>query len=174
MRLGSRTVMVLLLLGLGAGAGWAAEEGTVKATSAWVGEGRFIPIGDGRLYFVGVFSGIIFTENDQGAFNAGKILCPGTLEVDINGGRQRGEGRCVISDKDRNLVFARWSCAGTHNVQCAGRFELTGGTGRFKGITGGGEVRVRTGMAEFAASGSGLHETAAGLAEWPALRYRIP
>jgi hypothetical protein len=50
------------------------------------------------------------------------------------------------------------------------------GTGRFAGITGQGDFRVRTAVAELAigAPGEGVQETAAGLAEWPALKYRIP
>jgi hypothetical protein len=157
--------------------GWGAEERTVKASAAWVGQGRFFSTGTETLYFVGAFSGILFVDNDQGLLNTAKILCPGTLEVEINGGALRGEGRCVMTDHDGNHVFARWTCAGTHQVECKGTFTLTGGTGRFGGIAGQSEFRVRTAIAELAIGqhmGEGIHETAAGIAEWPTLRYRIP
>jgi len=82
-----------------------------------------------------------------------------------------------MTDHDGNHVFARWTCAGTHQVECKGTFTLTGGTGRFGGISGQSEFRVRTAIAELAIGshmGEGIHETAAGIAEWPTLRYRIP
>lgn len=156
--------------------GWAAEERTVKASAAWVGQGRFFSTGAETLYFVGAFSGILFVDNDEGLLNTAKILCPGTLEVEVNGGKQRGEGRCVMTDHGGSHVFARWSCAGTHQVECKGSFTLTGGTGRFSGITGQTEFRVRTAIAELAIGhmGEGIQETAAGIAEWPSFRYRIP
>jgi hypothetical protein len=169
-------LLMAATLTLAAGAGWAAEERTVRASAAWAGQGRFIPTGTGTAYFVGAFSGIMFVENDQGALNAAKILCPGTLEVDINNGKQRGEGRCVMTASEGDQVYAQWSCAGTHLIECKGPFTLTGGTGRFKGITGQGDFRVRSAIAELALGrlGEGIQETAAGLAEWPSFRYRIP
>ena len=170
------TSLALLCLLAVCGPTEAAEEQTIKMTSAWVGQGRFIPIGDNKAFFVGAFSGILFAENDKGQLHTGKILCPGTLELDLNEGKQEGEGRCLIVDADGNQVFARWTCAGVHLIECKGRFEITGGTGRFQGITGSSDFRVRSGLAEWALgeSGEGVEETAAGLAEWPALTYRIP
>lgn len=168
--------VALAVLLAGSGPGLAAEEGTVRASASWAGQGRFIPTGTGTAYFVGAFSGILFIENDRGALNAAKILCPGTLEVDVNGGKQQGEGRCVLTDGEGNQVYAQWQCSGTHLIECKGPFTLTGGTGRFKGITGQGDFRVRSAIAELALGrlGEGLQETAGGLAEWPSLRYRIP
>jgi hypothetical protein len=153
----------------------AAEQRTVKAMSAWVGQGQIVPTGSGSVYFVGAFRGTIFVENAEGGLHAGRILCPGTLEVNVASGAQRGEGRCVISRSDTDQVFARWSCSGTHGVECRGRFELTSGTGRFSGIRGASDFRIRSGLADFTAGqGSEMRETAAGLAEWPALTYTIP
>jgi len=154
---------------------WGAQEGTVKAAAAWVGQGRFLPTGAGISYFVGTFSGVLFVDKDEGPFNTAKILCPATLEVNVNGGSQRGEGRCLITLNPTDQVYAKWTCTGVHQVECKGTFTLTGGTGRFAGITGESEFRVRSAIAELVARpGELVQETAAGLAEWPTLRYRIP
>ena len=164
-------------LALGPAPGWAGEERTVRATATWSGQGRFIPTGGGSVYFVGTFSGVLFVEDGQGVLHTAKFLCPGTLDVDVNGGRQRGEGRCVMAaGREGSEIYARWSCQGVHGVECTGPFTLTGGSGRFKGITGQGDFRVRTATSELTAGGpgEGMMETMAGLAEWPALRYRIP
>ena len=166
----------LAAVALAAGAAPAAEEQTVRASAAWSGTGTFIPTGTTTVYFVGSFSGILFVENDRGALNALKIRCPATLEIDVNGGRQQGEGRCVMSGGKDDQVFAKWTCAGVHQVECKGPFTLTGGTGRFAGITGQGDFRVRTAIGELAVDHGSevVREISAGLAEWPAFRYRIP
>jgi len=53
---------------------------------------------------------------------------------------------------------------------------LTGGTGRFQGITGESDFMVKSAMAELSltASGNEIREEGAGLAIWPSLQYRIP
>lgn len=168
-------IALLALVAGGASEAWAGEQKTVKAMSAWVGHGRIVPTGSNWVYFVGAFRGTIFVENDEGQLHAAPILCPGTLEVHVGSGAQRGEGRCVISRNDTDQIFARWTCSGTHGVECRGPFELTSGTGRFSGIQGKSEFRIRTAASDFSLGrGSEAHETGVGLAEWPALTYTIP
>lgn len=168
-------LLLATALALAPGTGGAAEEREVKASAAWIAQGRFVPSGEGKVFFVGVFTGIMFVDKAEGWLNAMSLVCPGTLEVEINGGRQHGEGRCLLRVDDTHQVFARWSCAGTHQVECTGPFTLVGGTGRFAGITGQGQLRLRTGFAELKAPPEEMmRETAAGLAEWTSLRYRIP
>ena len=153
----------------------AGEPQTVKAMSAWIGQGQMVPTGSTWFYFSGVFRGVIFVEQAGGDLHAGRILCPGTLEFDIASGAQRGEGRCVISQSDTDKVFARWSCSGTHGIECRGRFELTSGTGRFSGIRGQSEFRLRSGIGDLrVGQGSEMRESGAGLAEWPSFTYTIP
>src|SRR5262245_9442775 len=169
--------MAMAICGAAATNGWAAEEGTVKASAVWTGRGRIIPTGQGTLfYFAGTFSGILFVDDGKGALHMMKVVCPGTLEVDVNGGKQQGQGRCLLSSRDGGEVYAQWSCAGTHQVDCKGPFVLTGGTGRFAGITGRGDVHVRTAIAQVGMGppSEGAQESSAGIAEWPALQYRIP
>ena len=59
---------------------------------------------------------------------------------------------------------------------CAGELTITGGTGKFEGISGGGPMLVRAALAETAASQSSgaVIRGAAGLAVWPELKYKIP
>lgn len=170
-----KTALAAALVALAASPGWAAEEATIRASAAWVGQGRFMPTGTSVVYFIGAFSGVMFVDGDQGPLNSAKIVCSGTIEVNINGGKQQGEGRCLISLNQTDQVYAKWSCSGVHQLECKGPFTLTGGSGRFAGITGGGELRTRSAIAEFASHPGDLtQETAAGLADWPALHYRIP
>jgi|SRR5262249_19017936 len=154
----------------------AAEEGTVNALATWQGQGRFFRTGEQQAFFGGVFTGVLFVENNQGALHAAHILCPGSLDIDLGTGKQAGQGRCVITARSGDRVFARWECTGVHLEGCSGRFTLTGGTGRFQGITGESDFMVKSAMAELSltASGNEIREEGAGLAIWPSLQYRIP
>jgi len=170
-------VLAALMLGLTVHPVPAAEEGTVTAMSAWQGQGRFFQVGPDQAYFVGGFSGIMFVQDDKnGTLDAAKIVCPGTLDISLTQGAQSGEGRCVITAKAGDRVFARWTCSGALLAGCAGTFTLTDGTGGFAGITGEGDFVVRSAIAELAATatGDGIQEQSAGLAIWPDLKYSIP
>jgi hypothetical protein len=170
--------MVALALGLAGGpaVGLAAEEETVRAVAAWTGQGWFFPVGPEEALFMGVFRGMFFVENSKGALDSARIVCPVSLQMHRVSGAQAGEGRCVLTNRDQQQIFARWTCAGTHGVGCQGRFTITGGTGPFQGITGGGEIAFRGVLHEVAVQPGqeGVRETGAGIAVWPALRYRIP
>jgi hypothetical protein len=178
-----RTIRIVVTLGLLAAAhlslhlapATAAEEGTVQAVAAWQGQGRFYQTGKDQALFFGAFGGTLFLQNQTGALDAAKLLCPTTLELNLNDGTQSAEGRCIVTARSGDRAFARWRCTGKSLQGCTGKFELTGGTGKLLGITGESEFMVRSGVAEFAVKGDEtVQETAAGLAVWPALKYRIP
>ncbi len=73
------------------------------------------------------------------------------------------------------MVFSEWTCVGTLGG-CEGDFKITGGTGDFEGISGRGKMQVRTALVEAAIdlSSGAVIKDAAGLAVWPALKYKIP
>jgi hypothetical protein len=170
--------VVALALGPAGGAvvALAAEEETVRALAAWQGQGKFFPVGLEEAMFVGEFGGIFFVEDRRGALDAARIVCPGTILMHRITGAATGEGRCVLTDRDNHRAFARWTCAGVFGIGCRGRFTLTEGTGRLRGITGEGELFIRSTIVDLAnqASDDTVRETAAGIAVWPSLRYRIP
>jgi hypothetical protein len=159
-----------------AGATYAAEEGTVRATSSWIAEGRYFQVQEELALFVGAFAGVMYVETKQGAMDAAQLLCPGMIEINLNDGQQSGEGRCLITARDSAKVYAIWRCAGEHLSGCTGTFTLSGGTGRFKGITGHSAFEVRSEIAELAATAGeqSVAGTASGVAVWPALTYKIP
>ena len=172
-----RWMIIMLLAGAGQRVpGYAAEEGTVKATSAWQGQGRFFQVGKDQAFFVGSFEGIMYVETKTGALDTAKIICPGMVDLNLKTGTQSGQGHCVITTATGDQLFAAWNCTGTHAVGCAGRFTLMDGTGRFNGIVGNGELQIRSSLSEYAtALGNGsVQATSRGLATWPALTYRIP
>jgi hypothetical protein len=155
---------------------WAAEEGTVRATSSWVADGRYYEIKEDQALFVGAFAGVMFVETKTGAMDSAQLLCPAMVEVNLTDGTQSGEGRCIITTRSNDKVYATWRCAGEHGTGCAGTFSLTGGTGRFTGITGSSAFEVRSQYLALAAKpgDTSVQGSAAGVAVWPALTYKIP
>jgi hypothetical protein len=155
---------------------WAAEKGTVRATSAWVGDERYFSVKEEQALFVGAFGGVMYVETKQGAMDAANILCPGMVEITLTDGKQSGEGRCRITSTAGDKVYATWRCAGEHGAGCLGTFTLTGETGRFNGLTGHRAFAVRSALLALAASTGEqrVQGRAAGVAVWPALTSKIP
>lgn len=166
---------VLLAFGLSSAPAAAEMEQTVKAFAAWQGRGQIYETGPTRATFVGSFSGMIFVETEKGPLDAGFMICPAILDVDLTSGKQEAKGRCTITAKDGARAYAEVSCKGVHLVGCDGDFAFTGGTERFAGITGGGPVTIRSGLQEFAlGAGNIVQESAGGIVIWNKLTYKLP
>ena len=131
------TILVATIVML-SGYGYA-EEGTVKAMSPWKGQGFAFPVGPSEVYMVAVYSGVMLVDDGKGPLHAASIVCPGTVDADMKKGTKTGYGKCVITGESGDRVFAEMHCTG--DVEgCQGTFKITGGTGKFAGITGEGEM----------------------------------
>jgi len=151
------------------------KEGTVEAFTSWEASGRVYPTGPAEATFVGILAGILYVRDETGTIDAGFITCPGTVTIDTGDGSQTGEAKCVIVTPENDRVFGRFTCEGVYLEGCNGDFEITGGTGTLEGISGGGRIELKSAFAHVATvPGNIVEETAAGLALWPALSYRLP
>ena len=153
----------------------SAEEKTVDAIAAIEGVGQAYEIAPGKALFLGGFAGTIFVEDAIGALNAGQIVCPGTIEIELEGGQQSGSGHCIITNALGDRVFAKWDCEGVHTIGCKGNFELVGGTGEFNGISGKSEFVIRSAINNIVidALRGEVTETVLGLAVWNQFTYKI-
>jgi len=154
----------------------AAQEETVNAVAVIEGVGQVYEIAPGRALFLGGFAGTIFVEDAVGALNAGKIVCPGSLEIELEGAQQTGSGHCIITNAEGSRIFARWDCEGVHSIGCRGNFELVGGTGEFIGISGESEFVIRSAVRELTVDAlrGEVTEAVLGLISWNQFTYRIP
>ncbi len=153
----------------------AAEEGTVAVMAPWEGSGQVFQVAPDKLMVYSRYTGIMYIKDKKGALDTAVMLCPGVDEINVETKRTKGRGHCIISDGEDSLVFSEWTCVGTLGG-CEGDFKITGGTGEFEGISGGGKMQVRTALVDAAidlSSGSVIKD-AAGLAVWPELTYKIP
>jgi len=152
-----------------------AEEGTVKAAATWKGRSFAFPVGQDQVYLVGVYSGTFFVNDGKGALHAASIVCPATAEGDLKSMTKTGQGRCVLTDEDGNRVYARFTCKGDLEG-CSGPFSIVGGTGKFDGISGEGEMisRILVRQAVTVTGFQTAEQEGEGIATWPSLTYRIP
>jgi hypothetical protein len=176
----TRTILRLLSIAVAVvcamhGPAGAAEEATVKAFVAWQGAGQTLQTGVNEATFIGAISGTVYVETEKGPIDSGQIVCPAMLLIGLESGAQTGSGRCTVTAPDGARIFAAFTCAGFNLIGCDGDFTLTGGTGRFEGITGGGRAVLRSGSrTRIDAGGSGVTETGNGILFWPALSYKLP
>ena len=157
-------------------AGEQAGETSIKAVAAWQGQGRFYKATETLTLFAGYFEGAMEAEDKRGELHAASMICPAMLEVNLDNGTQQGWGRCVIVTGNGDRVYAGWSCTGTHLEGCKGPFTVSGGTGRFRSVSGESTFVVRSSMAEYIVSipEGGVTANFAGQAAWSALRYTTP
>jgi hypothetical protein len=166
-------VTVAVLFGLGALAG--AEEGTVKAVATWKGRSFAFPVGQDQAYLVGVYSGVLYVDDGKGPLHAASIVCPATAEGDLKTMTKTGQGRCILTDEEGNRVYARFTCTGDLEG-CRGPFKIEGGTGKFHGISGEGEMisRIQVRQLTTVVGFETAEQEGEGVVVWPSLSYRVP
>jgi len=159
--------------------GWAtaslAETSKLSAIIPWQGQGQLFPVAVDKLRFLGAFEGIMYVETAEGAMNEAFVRCPVVQDVDGSNQSTSATGSCVITASTEDVVFAELECKGVAGM-CKGEFTLTGGTGRFAGISGSGKMTVRSPVHALAAdvSEGTLIHAAAGILQIPNLEVRLP
>lgn len=172
---GMLTVMFMVAATVLSGISSYAEEGSVKAVSPWRGQGFAFPVGPDQVYMVAVFSGVMFFDDGKGALHGASLVCPGTVDADLKKGTKTGQAKCVITGEEGDRIFAEYTCTGDAEG-CRGPFKITGGMGKFAGITGGGEMisRIQVRETTMVSGVETTHQLGEGVAVWPKLTYRIP
>jgi hypothetical protein len=148
---GTVVTKTLLAATLAACSGLAgADEFKDTLLFPWEAHGKVYEVAPNTLMFVGEIEGTLYAETGKGPLDAALMLCPMLYEIDVEGGNARSEGRCAIFPKgDSDVVYATYSCHGQIG-SCAGRLDLSGGTGRFEGVSGSGAIASRSGAVELA------------------------
>ena len=169
------SVMAILLAGVFILSDQALAAGnTVKAMATWQAQGLVTQVADNQALMVGAMGGALFIDGGHGELDATTLLCPGTMDLNLSTGVRNGKGRCIITDKDGDKIYAEWTCRGNEKG-CKGPFNLTGGTGKFLGISGDNQFILRVAMRANAGAVSpdSFQQVAAGLAIWPKLHYEL-
>jgi hypothetical protein len=171
-----KRILIVVIAGLGSiQVAAAAEEGTITAFSAWQSDGESFQTGASEVTFIGALGGQLYIDTERGPIASGTMHCPATMTFGTADSKLRGEGHCTITADDGALVFATISCVGVRLVGCDGTFKLTGGTGKFAGITGGGPIIIRSEFRNFTITSYGTaKEQSKGIIQLRQLQYKIP
>ena len=167
------SAMVALLMNLSSLQ--AAEQDTVQAVIPWEAEGRVFQIDTSTMLFLGALEGVMYIESSKGEMHEAFVMCPVMQELDIDSGRTEAHGHCEIAASPEDVVYAELDCKGEVG-DCKGTFKLTDGEGSVAGISGSGDLRVRSPIrALISDMGAGaMLRVGAGLAVIKDLKYRIP
>jgi hypothetical protein len=132
-----RTIYVVsVILGLAAASLAQAEDWKVQGSFGWFGVGKAYEIEKGHFYWVGEFSGTFFNDKGKGSpFHLAGVKCPAYNDLNLNAKKSTAAGYCVLSDADGDQAFLSWRNEGDGRTG-PGTFEWTGGTGKYKGISG--------------------------------------
>ena len=152
-----------------------AESRTVTAVIPWQGQGQIFPIDTDKLRFLGSIEGIMYVETTEGPLNEAFVQCPIVQEIDLSSQTTSATGNCTIVVSTEDAVFAELTCSGMQGY-CSGEFTLTGGTGRFSGISGSSPMTVRSpvhALAQNLSDGTVL-QIAAGILQLPELVITLP
>jgi hypothetical protein len=152
-----------------------ADTKTVSAVIPWQGQGQIFPIGIDRLHFQGSIEGIMYIESAEGEMDEAFVQCPIIQSIEISSQSTSSTGNCTIVVSTEDAVFAELACEGMKGF-CLGEFKLTGGTGRFSGISGSGKMTVRSPVHALAAdlSDGTMLNLAAGIMQIPVLTFTLP
>jgi hypothetical protein len=113
-----------------------AEDWKVKGEFGWFGVGKAYEIEKGHYYWVGEFSGTFFNDKGEGSpFHRAGVKCPAHNDLDFNNKKSAAAGYCIITDVDGDQAYLSWHNSGDGRTG-PGTFKYTGGTGKYKGISG--------------------------------------
>lgn len=122
------------LFGVPSGAQQLPKSGTIVVNSGWKTTGEMVQVGEGRVMGWGGFFGVTFNTRGSGPLHMGTAVCP--YYLDLTGGAGPGGGSCAWTDADGDKIFTQYTGTLATNGVFDGLNQITGGTGKFSGITG--------------------------------------
>ena len=114
-----------------------AKEGSYSGKNYSTGTSKAIPMGEERLHLAIEGSGIYVSDDEDGFLNNASIHFLGTLHA-VKGVFEES-GFMVFNVPDGDKVYATWKGTGNLGKDAKGTYTYVGGTGKYTGITGGGE-----------------------------------
>jgi hypothetical protein len=131
-------LVLFLLVGVGSVFGQEmAKEGSSTGKNYATGTSKAIPMGEERIHVTYEGTGINVSDTEEGFLNNASQHFLGALHA-VKGAFEES-GFMVSTDPDGDKVFATWNGSGNLGKDAKGTYTYVGGTGKYTGITGGGE-----------------------------------
>ena len=115
----------------------SAEE---RVLGSWTANGKLFAVGDKNMVFHGEAHGVVHHNDGKGKLDTAKLYCSLAMHVDETNNQEKGNGFCAITTTKGDKIYADFKCSGPLK-KCKGKFNHLGGTGEFKGISGGTDLR---------------------------------
>ncbi len=108
------------------------KSGTFSWHTGWVGQNiKVVTLAEDHIQGMGIWTGAVFNNKNTGALHRGPANCVGTFEV--KGGVGQNKGYCSFGDEAGDMIFTSFT-----GDTAKGTNTITGGTGKYAGITGSG------------------------------------
>ena len=153
------SAVAAVCFGLAASATDLPKSGKYSGHYGWTFTGQVQKLGPDRVVYAGMVPGVMFNNEGKGFIHKARVDC--TILNDVNKGRARATGTCVVTDADGDQLFVEWNCAGAMPA-CPGTERFVGGTGKYKGISGDQKFQ-----------GNFIGDTGAGWSDWSG-EYKLP
>ena len=128
--------LAALAISLGSGSPANAQDWKAIGAFGWFAVGKAYEIEKGHIYWQGEFSGTFFNDKGKGSlFHTAAVRCPAYNDIDTVNKKNVYAGYCIITDLDGDQAYLKWQGGGDTKIG-PGTFEYTGGTGKYKGISG--------------------------------------
>ena len=128
-----RVTMVLGALVIVAGVGTAAEESASGTVTYIPVHSASEKLANGDTSQMMHLKGVVLTDDSSTSLHLAMQDCVGTTVIPADGAPPDGAGYCAGTDADGDLWWIWW-----HNGPDGNNWGFLGGTGKFKGIEGGG------------------------------------
>jgi hypothetical protein len=138
------------------------REGTYAFTLRHAGTVKVLRMGEERWQVTYEMSGVSLSDGGGGPLHRASVRCLGALHA-IRGIYDDDHGFCVHVRPDGDQAFTTYRGAGTSGEGGAGIFTFVGGTGKLKGLTGGGEY---SGTSPHSSSAGSFHGYSKAKASW--------
>jgi len=140
---------VVVGLGIAAallGGGFASAQdlpksGSIQFHTGWKFAGAVHKASEDHMLGHGTVSGITFNDNGIGPLHLGPANCFDTFQLVKGGGPNKGF--CAFGDPDGDRIFTSFSGVLVPEGGGSGTNEITGGTGKYKGISGSGPWKCK-------------------------------
>jgi hypothetical protein len=110
------------------------KSGTISINSGWKANGEVVQVAEGRVLGWGAFYGVTFNQRGSGPLHMGHAIC--NYMLDLTGGAGPGRGTCAWNDADGDKIFTDYAATLGTDGTLNGVNQITGGTGKFSGISG--------------------------------------
>lgn len=134
-------IALCLILSTSAIYGEMAKEGSHSGKNYSTGTSKAIPMEEERLHLTIEGSGIYVSDEEDGFLSNASMHLLGTLHS-VKGVFE-DSGFIVFNLPDGDKVYASWKGTGNLGKDAKGTITYVGGTGKYAGLTGGGEYTRR-------------------------------